>query len=269
MIEDVGNFTGREPDVDGHENSAGQRHAVMSLQHGGDVRTNERDALTTFQAGQSQRRGQPVDPAIQFGISVSLLIEFNGDFIGKNQRAPFQKLLGREQPLRSGMVHLVGFGSRRGGESDRSGANRLGFGLKRHREWLLFDELDEGPRGGGEFFATAMDQTHLPKQFRLADRDGQHAFPQDTRIKLRQEQHPEAGLDQSDLGFLFAALAGDARLETGRAAGFNRLLLRLAPFDHERVPFQLLEANAFPGGQRVIGGQNRIKRFIPDLLHLE
>ena len=114
-----------------------------------------------------------------------------------------------------------------------------------------------------------MDQTDLTNQFRLANRHSHDPFPQHTGIKLRQKQHSQAGLNQSDLGFLLGALASNARFKTGSAAGLDRLLLGLASLDNKWIFFQLLKTDVLLTGERMVCRQHGIKRLIPDLLHFE
>ena len=159
MIEDIGDFTGREADVERHQDPARQRHAIMGFEHRRDIRTYEGDTIAAFQTCFSQRGRQPIHAAAQFGVGVSLVIKFDGNFIWKHQRAPVQKLLRCEQALRRSVIHLISLWPRRAGDGKVSSADGCRF--IRCREGPLFDELDKSLRCGRQFFATPLDQAHL------------------------------------------------------------------------------------------------------------
>ena len=91
MVEDVGDLAWGEACVDGDERRADAHGAVVRLQQRGEVRNDERDAVSLADTGVLQRSGEAVHAVAQFAVGVDALIVDDGGFVRVDERAALQE----------------------------------------------------------------------------------------------------------------------------------------------------------------------------------
>ncbi len=65
MIDDIGHFIGRKPDIDGNQGGAEQRNRIMGFQHGWRIGTDEGDLVTPANAKGLEAIGQTKHPLLE------------------------------------------------------------------------------------------------------------------------------------------------------------------------------------------------------------
>ena len=68
MVEREGEDRGVEPGIEGIEDGAGHRHAVMGLEHRRRVGEHDRDGVAALDAAPRQRRGEPARARIELPV---------------------------------------------------------------------------------------------------------------------------------------------------------------------------------------------------------
>jgi hypothetical protein len=96
VLEDERDGPGVEAVVEGVQDGPGHRHAVVSLEHGGDVGRHDGDRVADPDVASRQRRGEPPRPSIELSIRVRALAVDDRGLVRVNRRGSMEEA-GRRQ----------------------------------------------------------------------------------------------------------------------------------------------------------------------------
>ena len=96
VAEDIADLVRAEPRIDRHQDAARPGHAVVRLEHRGDVRAQEGDAVVLGEPGGAQGGGEPVHPLLELPVRVAPGAVDHRDLVGKHAGAPLEEADGRE-----------------------------------------------------------------------------------------------------------------------------------------------------------------------------
>src|SRR5579885_3627632 len=96
MFQDEANFLRIEPGIDGDQDAASRRHGKMGFEQRRGVGTQEGYAVMFLHAAGAQAGSQAIDTLGKRAVGILLFAENEGTFMGKYQRAPFEKTAGSQ-----------------------------------------------------------------------------------------------------------------------------------------------------------------------------
>ena len=105
MIQDVSDLAGRQPGIEGHEDSADAHRTELRIKHRRNVWCQDRDSVAAANPAGSQRRAEPMDPLAELGVGVDSLAMDDGWLIRVDQDTAFQEGERRERGVVDGRIH--------------------------------------------------------------------------------------------------------------------------------------------------------------------
>src|SRR4029453_1090591 len=117
VLENVADLVTGETDVNPPQGAAARGHAVVSLEHGGDVRTEKAPAVVLAHAGGAERGGEAIHPFGELGVGVAPGAVDHRDLVGEHVRAALEEAhRGELGAIDLGVLHLSsGRGASSGG----------------------------------------------------------------------------------------------------------------------------------------------------------